>query len=239
MNGLKLAALYGLKPHSLGFCGAQSKQGVLLKYLKNQDVGDKQAREILETFEAAYPYYKLIARSNNIENPFDERVIRAYWVGNELLDNVEISDLRKMIIKEFSGPKLLPKDLAIERAQLIPENSRPHHSFHVLVIGSITGNPMPGDLCRPCWGRVIELKVKSPANSAGRHQLKVLYRPLAGNKLGKPIEKEIDWDKDILPNVKRGDWVSFHWNQAVEVLTEEDVKNLEKYTKITLKSLQK
>ena len=44
-------------------------------------------------------------------------------------------------------------------------------------------------------------------------------------------EKEIDWDKDLLPKIKTGDWVSFHWNQVVEVLKDEDRRNLEKYTK--------
>lgn len=231
MNGLKLAALYGLKPHQLGFCGPQDRnRGVLLKYLKGEQFTEKEVREILEGFEAAYPYYKLIARSNNVKDPFDEQVIRAYWVGNELLDNVKISDLREMIVNEFSGPKLLPRELAIKKSQLIPENSKPHHSFHVLVIGAVTGNPMPVDLCRPCWGKVIELR---------NGKFKVEYQPLVGKEkleLGKPVKKIVDWDKDLLQKVKIGDWVSFHWNQAVEVLTEEDVKNLEKYTNLTLKS---
>lgn len=209
MSGLKLAALYGIKPHSLGFCGPDDK-GVLLEYLKGKRVGEKKIRKILEQFKGAYPYYKLIAKSNGIKDPFDERVVRAYWIGNELLEKA-------------GGIKS-------------------HHSHHVLVVGSVTGKVvLKGkllDLCRPCWGKVIELR---------NGKLKAEYQPLvkiassedAKLRLGKPIEKEIDWDRDLVPKVKIGDWVSFHWNQAVEVLTEEDIKNLEKYTKITLKNLRK
>jgi len=204
MSGLKLAALYGIKPHSLGFCGPKDK-GVLLNYLKGEKISEKKIRKILEQFRGAYPYYKIIAKANKIKDPFDERAVRAYWVGNKLLGKA-------------GGIKS-------------------HHSYHVLVIGSITGRiVLKGrflDLCRVGWGRVKKLKIKN-------QKLKILYKPLVIKKkisLGKWAEKEIDWDKSLLPKVKIGDWVSFHWNQAVEVLTKKDKKNLEKYTKLTLDSL--
>ncbi|OGZ32726.1 MAG: hypothetical protein A2V69_00825 [Candidatus Portnoybacteria bacterium RBG_13_40_8] len=207
MSGLKLAALYGIKPHSLGFCGPRDK-GILLKYLSGENISEKKIRKILEQFKGAYPYYESIAKSNNIKDPFDERVVRAYWIGNKLL-------------AKAGGAKS-------------------HHSHHVLVVGSVTGKiVLKGkllDLCRIGWGRVISVKCKTQSA-----KIIVKYQPLAGKKklkLGKLTRKDIDWDRDLLSNVIRvGDWISFHWNQAVEVLRKEDVKNLEKYTKITLNSL--
>ncbi len=215
MSGLKVAALYGIKPHSLGFCGPKDK-GVLLQYLKGENISEEEIRKILEQFKGAYPYYKFIAKSNGIKDPFDERVVRAYWVGNKLLEKA-------------GGIKS-------------------HHSYHVLVVGSVTGRiVLKGkllDLCRVGWGEV-QSKIKSPQPrqaKRGGQKLKVRYRPLVGKKklkLGKLAEKGIDWDKSLLPKVKAGDWVSFHWNQAAEILTEKDIKNLEKYTRLTLESLQK
>ena len=211
MSGLKLAALYSIKPYQLGFCGSQEEKnkGILLKYLRGPPAGEagskvseKKMREILESFEGAYPYYKLIAKSNNIKDPLDERAVRAYWVGNRLLDKVK--------------------------------GSKPHHSFHVLIVGSVTNRiVLKGkllDLCRICWGKVKKT----------RDKLLVEYQPLVGRKkltLGKSIEKEIDWDKELVPDIKIGNWVSFHWNQVVEVLKDEDRRNLEKYTNLTLNSL--
>lgn len=186
MLGLKLAALYSWKPHQLGFCGPKD-DGTLLKYLKGEKVSEKKVRKILEQLEGAYPYYEQIAKSKNIKDPFDERVVRAYWITR--------------------------------------------HSYHVLAVGSVTGRiVLKGkllDLCRICWGKVKKVNNK----------LSVEYQPLVKNRLGKPIEKKINWDKDLVPNIEVGDWVSFHWNQAVEVLTKRDIKNLEKYTKLTLDSL--
>lgn len=198
MSELKLAALYSIKPHQLGFCGPQEEKnkGILLKYLRGSKVSEKKIREILEGFEGAYPYYQRIAKSNNIKDPFDKRVVRAYWVGNELLEKAK--------------------------------DPKPHHSFHVLIVGSVTNRiVLKGkllDLCRICWGKVKKTQDK----------LLVEYQPLVGQKklrLGKPIGRKIDWDKELMPDIKIGDWVSFHWNQVVEVLKDEDRRNLEKYTK--------
>lgn len=209
MSGLRLAALYGIKPHLLGFCGPQGKKDkkILPNFLNNKTTSLKEVRKILEQFEGAYPYYKFIAKKNGIKDPFNEKVVRAYWIGNNFL-------------KKADGIKS-------------------HHSYHVLVVGSVTGRiVLKGkllDLCRVGWGRVIKLKVKS-------QKLQVIYRLLVGKKkikLGKPVEEEIDWDEDLLQKVKIGDWVSFHWNQAVEVLSKDDRRNLEKYTKLTLDYLWK
>lgn len=174
-----------------------------MNYLRGKAISGKKIRKILEQFKGAYPYYKLIAKSNKIKDPFDENVVRAYWIGNKLLEKAE--------------------------------NIKSHHSYHVLVVGSVTGKIiLKGkllDLCRIGWGKVEKIK---------NQKIKVIYRPLTTRgkiKLGKPIKKDIDWDQSLLPKVKIGDWVSFHWNQAVEILTDNDKKNLEKYTRLTLNYL--
>lgn len=204
MSGIKLAILYGIKPYELGFCGPEKKKNILSDYLKGKKIDEKELREFLKEFKGAYPYYKLIAKANNIKDPFDENVVKAYWVGNKLLDKTK-------------GPK-------------------PHHSYHVLIKGSVTGRiVLKGkllDICRVSWGKVIK-KGKRPT---------VEYQPFIKRKkleLGEFIKKEIDWNKDLLPNIKIGDWISFHWNQAVEVLNKEDVKNLEKYTKNSIEIYNK
>ena len=241
LGGLKIAALYGIYPHRLGFCGVKrgSNASQIYNFLLGKKVSQRKIRKILEGFKGAFFYYKLIAKCNNIQDPFDERVVKAYWIGNSLLEKVRTEDLRKMIIRDFSRPGLLPKEIALKKAQEIPENSKPHHSFHVLVIGSVTGRiKLKGkllDLCRVGWGKVRKLKI-------GNCKLKIVveYQSLVGNKilkLGKLIEKEIFWDKKLISEIKVGDWVSFHWNHLVQKLNKGETRNLEYYTGITLKSL--
>jgi len=234
MSGPKIAALYGLIPNKLGFCGP--RQELLKKFI----IGKLSIPEIipvLEKFEAAYPYYQLIAKKNRVSSPFNKKVIEAYWLGNELLDKFTADDLRQFIIKDFSRPGLLSKREAAVRAKLIPENSKPHHSFHVMVLGSITGSinftgqTKLKDTCRIGWGRIVQIK---------NDKIVVSHEPLTGKeniKFGKSTKKIINWDKEMLPVAKIGDWISFHWNYAIQVLNENNVINLHTYTQNTLNSL--
>ncbi|OGZ17526.1 MAG: hypothetical protein A2Z78_01545 [Candidatus Nealsonbacteria bacterium RBG_13_36_15] len=236
MSGLKIAALYGIKPHTLGFCGPQEKSAsrLILSYLSGKKISGKKIRKIFEKFEGAYSYYKLIAKANKIKDPFDERVVMAYWIGNSLLDKVSTRKLREMIIRKFSRPGLLSKKLAKEKAEKIPKGAKPHHSFHVLVIGSVTHRvKLQGkllDFCRVSWGKITKIDPR-------KGRIKVKYRPLTIGKkyrLGKTKEKYITWNKDLLPNLKIGQYISFHWNQAVQILIKKDLANIQKYTKKTL-----
>jgi hypothetical protein len=261
LSGLRTASLYGIHPQELGFCGPRrsrfatlrgkptknSVHNQLYNFILGKKISQKKIRKILEAFKGTFFYYKLIAKSNKITNPFNENVVKAYWVGNNLLEKVKTEDLRKMIARDFSRPGLLSKIVAFKKSKELPENSKPHHSFHVLVIGSVTGRiNLKGkllDLCRVGWGKVInQLAINNLAiNNKQLTKIIVKYQPLVRDKvlkLGKPIEKEIFCDKKIVPNIKIGDWISFHWNNAVQILNKSEVNNLNKYTNLTLKLLK-
>lgn len=238
MSGLKIAVLYGIRPHQLGFCGPQNKSvgRILLKYLSRQKVSERKIREILKGFKAAYPYYKLIAKSNEIKNPFNKKVVKAYWIGNELLENVSFEALKQMIAKEFFQLYLL-KDKPGKKIKEIPFGSKPHHSFHVLVLGSISKKVILRgkllDFCRIGWGEITKLNLL-------HNRVKVKYQPLLINKnhqLGKQKERYINWNKDWGPKIKIGDNISFHWKQAIQVLNNKETENLKKYTQKTLDAI--
>ncbi len=240
--GLKIAARFGFRPHYLGLCGPkQARQEKLLQKFLQGKVPAVKMGPVFRKFLGAYSYYRLIAKSNKIKDPFDEKVVAAYWIGNKLLNKVRTEDLRKMVAEEFAGPGLLPKETAVQKASVIAEGLKPHHSFHVLTIGSITGsvdfkNTKLKDLCRVGWGRIIKISnLKSQISN-----LVVEYQPLVGKKrikLGKEIKKEILWDKNLVPESKVGDWVAFHWNYLAQILTKKDVENLENYTLNTLNAI--
>ena len=111
---------------------------------------------MLRRFGGALPYLQLIARANGIADPFDARVVEAYWIGNSLLDGVEVrtlyDHLRERFNKQLSGRT---RDLILGKA---PAGARPHHSFHVFDIHSRLGELEHSlatlDNCRVSWGRV-------------------------------------------------------------------------------------
>jgi len=238
MNGLRLASIYGYLPSNLGFCGRgfPGAAQILADFLKGKKIEIKKVRQALSGFEAAYSYYRLIAKVNRIADPLDLRVVSAYWLGNELLDKVKISDLQKLILKDFCRPDLLLGQQAAEKSEAIPKGIKPQHSFHVLFLGSVTGrvkfNTRLRDLCRISWGKVAKIYKK---------QLKVKYQPLIFKKnrfyLGKPAEKMVSRQKFILPKVEVGDLVSFHWNLACQVLSSKEAKNLARYTLLNIQAI--
>ncbi|MDP2821008.1 MAG: DUF6390 family protein [bacterium] len=246
MQGIRIAALYGFYPHKLGFCGLQenSAKKTFLDFLSGKKISEQKIRKILETLKGAFSYYRLIAKSNGIKDPFDERVVNAYWIGNQLLEKVPVDSLKKMIIKEFSGPGFLSKEMAVKKASEIPLTSKAHHNFHVLVIGSVSGRiVLEGkllDICRIGWGKVIGYEKKKTENT---NRVIIEYQPLqkrkGGYSLGKPIHKIVFWDKKFIPEIKIGDRVATHWNHIVQVLGIKDLVNLEKYTQITVDSLDR
>ena len=239
-DGLKLAVQYSLPPCQLGFCGPREEKNrkLLVEFAKGRKIPPSEVRRVLERFEAMYPYLRLIARGNGITDPLDERVVRAFWVGNEMLEKVAVDDLRRLITTDFVGPGRLSKEEAERRAMAVPDGAVPHHSFHVLILGSVTGrvkftNALR-DLCRIGWGKVLEVGDR-------RSEVRVRYKPLVSGedgrmKLGEEVEKGIAWDKEITPGVEVGDWVSFHWGRVCDVLCKEDVSNLMHYTQLTLGS---
>lgn len=234
MVGLKLALSYGYPPCQLGLCGPEDekKRKIITRYLKGEEKLKESVNKILTDFKGAYPYYQLIARANKIKSPLDQKVVQAYWTGNALLEKVKADDFADMMRKDF-----LPLGkMSEEKIKNLPNSAVPFHSFHVLFIGSVTGRfeeTKKGlDLCRISWGRVKKRE---------KNKLAVLRSPLRFGKkitLGKPKEVSINWNKNIFPRAEAGDWVSIHWNTAIERLNLEKIRNLEKYTDRILEMIQ-
>ncbi len=231
MSGARLAILYGYVPCQLGLCGPEDgkKRKIISRYLQGEGRLEKKIEKILQEFKGAYPYYQLIARSNKIKNPLDKKVVEAYWIGNNFLDKVRVADFKRMIRDSFVPLGKISK----KKADDLSKNSLPCHNFHVLFLGSVTGRvKLEGkllDVCRVSWGKVKNIS---------REILTVEYRPVEIKKrpkLAKSVIKKIKWNKNILPKVNVGDWVSIHWNTAIQVLKPKEIENLDKYTNKILK----
>jgi hypothetical protein len=240
MSGLKLAALYGFYPHQLGLCGPSNNKDSkekLSKFLRGERVPLFEIEKILKKFKGAFSYYQLIAKSNQIRDPFDRKVVQAYWIGNELLERVDVNELRDLIKRHLSRSKSSSLE---EIIRIIPSDAKAHHTFHVLAVGSFNNKfsftEKMINLCRVSWAEVVEIKDKSKAI--------VRLRPLKLEKakfiLGKKeILREVFWNPDFISELKLGQTVSLHWNHIIQILKEEEKSQLENYTYLIIKTLNK
>ena len=259
INGLLYCARYAFPPNSLGYCGP-SKQ-VDLKEYTTKTVADKGLVNILSRFETLYPYLTLIAYENNIKDPFDLRVVEAYWLGNALLTKITQKQMYAHFAEALSlKKKLKPKNFEWLIGK-IPQGSLPTHSFHVLNVFTRTGHHATDhtvetmDNCRIGWGRIIK-NLKFKIKNVQSVDVETQPLILANGKLalGKPIIKtlsssrglrctseDVAIPKRLLQSLrsfamtnKSPTYISFHWNHVCDVLTLRQVRNLQRYTQIAI-----
>jgi hypothetical protein len=221
---------YGFMPNRLQYCGPSGENRTLFEYAI-EGVRDGGLTPLLRRFTGALPYLQLIARANTIPDPFDDRVVEAYWIGNQLLEGVEVrqlyDSLRERFGKQLSGRV---RELVLGKA---PAGARPHHSFHVLDVHSRVGELGPSletlDACRVSWSRVVA--VNSAALEVDRSPLVLRADKLV---LDAPRREQLVRQLDgrgFADDARAGDWVTSHWGWVCEVIGERQQRNLERYTR--------
>jgi uncharacterized protein DUF6390 len=223
---------YGFMPNRLRYCGGDDNSTLFQYAIEN--ASDGGLPPLLRRFTGALPYLQLIARANGIADPFDARVVEAYWIGNELLDRVEVRQLYDNLLERFDKQlQGRTRDLILGKA---PAGARPHHSFHVLDIHSRLGELEHSlgtlDNCRVSWGRVLrvesaELVVERVALVLRNGKL-ILDAPASER-----VVRQID-GRGFADQARVGDWVSLHWGWACEVLNVQQVTSLERHTRHSL-----
>jgi hypothetical protein len=227
--GMLLFIQYSFMPNRLEYCGAEN-HGALYDYWQARQT-DAGLRQILRTFTGALPYLKLIAHANGIADPFDRRVVEAYWVGSPLLDRVDMRQFYESLTARF-GKQLQGKarDYVLNK---IPLGARPHHGFHVFDVHSRVGQLEHSlnvlENCRVSWGRVTAVE---PAHLVVEAQPLVLQdgKLALGPAAPRRVLRQID-GKGFTQTAQAGDWVSVHWNWACDILTPEQVRRLAAYTR--------
>lgn len=232
--GALLAARFSFMPNRLGYCGPEENRAIL-DYLAEQ-ASDRGLEQILTKFAGAFPYYSFIAATSGIPDAFDPRVIEAYWIGNELLERVEVADLHRHLEERF-GRSLSAKALRAVLGQ-VPAGARPHHNFHVLSMPIRTGrleiahSLQTMDECRISWGKVVahqddRLLVESPPLRLAGEEL------VLGPPQPRAVFRRFD-GKTFLTDTVAGDVVAIHWGCACYRLTARQLRHLIQYTRYHL-----
>jgi hypothetical protein len=231
-GGVLTCSRYSFAPNYYHYCGPDTA-GAFGDYV-NENYSDGKLTEYLTQFETLYPYLVSIARANRIADPFDPRVVEAYWVGNDLLNQLEQKDMYSVLTDGQNLHKRLDKKSLLWLLPKIDQRAKLHHSFHVFNIFTRTGHHTVGhtvetmDQCRIGWGRVkaatggkIELISQKLVYEQGQLVFKKAIRPVINPVAEFALEPD--------------DWVSFHWGFVCDKLKLSQVKWLERLTKYHLK----
>ena len=220
---------YAFMPNRLHYCGGDDNRAIFDYALA--PVREPPLDTMLRKFTGAMPYLALIARSNGIADPFDDRVVEAYWLGSDLLEQVEVRDLYGSLRERYS--KQLPPKLLELVAGKAPAGARPHHSFHVFDVwrnvDRLDGNVLATlDNCRISWGVVHAIEGADVV--VDRRPIVLREGRLALGEAQRDRATRLIEGQGFATAVAPGDTVSLHWGWVCEVLTERQVRALERYT---------
>jgi hypothetical protein len=235
-EGPALFARYAYPPNALGFCGPDDPAALLGAAVGERD--DATLHALASRFEGAWPYLRLIAGCNHIDDPLDVRVTKAYWVGNHLLDAVPGGTFTASLDDRFArraGRQFEPI------AASIPMGGVPHHSFHVFAVypwlgmlrSGMDGPPLVVlDRCRIRWGRV-EAVVGDRVAVRSRHLRFDGTRLLLGESEIEQARCSLD-GVGFVEGLHPGDLVSMHWDWVCDRLSRIDLERLIHYTAVNL-----
>lgn len=236
VDGPVVFARYAYPPNALGYCAGDDSAALLGAA---SDRHDSAALHVLASrFEGAWPYLQLIAACNNISDPLDWRVTKAYWVGNSLLDHVSTSTFVASLDDRFSrraGRRFAPI------AEAVPAGGVPHHSFHVFAVypwlgmlrAGMEGAPLRVlDRCRIRWGQ-IQAVLGDRVIVTSRQLCFDGSRLMLGEEQIEEARTGMDgvgFVSDLVP----GDVVSLHWDWVCDRLSPGDVVRLKRYSAASL-----
>ncbi|HSB47261.1 MAG TPA: DUF6390 family protein [Candidatus Bilamarchaeum sp.] len=233
MNGAALAARYAFPPNRFGYCGTKSFRSVLGAHLSHGG-HIKSLESELRNFRVHYAYLRLIARESG-RKPFEMEVVRAFWTGNTLLENVSGQALRRFISRDLFEGKHPSR--ARKLCSTLPDGILPHHSFNSLFVNFVTDRVERSaenfDSCCITAARVL---------SVGNRRASVTRNSI-GHKGGFVFREKKDalgLEHDsvrLAGRIKKGDIVSAHWGMAVEKLSPGNARLLEKYTKRNIEAV--
>ncbi len=227
MDGVALCARFSLATNRLQFCGPADAEPTLYRAItRGSDL--PRARAALSRFEALYPYLAALGAKHSLD-PFDERVVEAYWIGNSLLDRCDAEDFRRILAA--LGRRGLPRPTIERLLAHLPGRPIPHHAFHVTFVGvgEVTGHVETTlaniEHCRPSLATVTAVE---------RDELEVERTPyeVRDGRLvpGAPARSRVRYDPKVVPGVRAGAKVALHWEHPALVLTESRADALARYT---------
>jgi hypothetical protein len=234
--GAVLFARYAYAPNELGYCGPAETRALFELGVTGRTDADVVA--IARRFSGAWPYAALLAELAGIDDPLDDEVMRAYWTGSPLLDEIDSVDFGRKLL-ELIGARAGQYWQHVSD-DLLPE-AAPTHGFHVFGVYPWTRllAELPEhalhvlDNCRVRWGRVVDVDVD---------HVVVLSRRLTWNGcaigLAAPAPERVRLavaGRGFVADATAGDLLALHWDSVCERLDADQLAHLRRGTAAQLR----
>lgn len=232
-SGAVMFARFAFPPNLAGYCGPAGAEE-LFAYGAGRQPPDPGLELLARAFDGAWPYLELLNDAAPVDDPLDEHVVEAYWIGNALLTDVGAGRWGNHLDDRFR-PR---SGRAIHRITAgVAVGAVPNHAYHVFGVYPWVGLLRDGiggaeplrvlDRCRIRWGAVVDV--------AGERAT-VRSRPLRWTgtalSLGDPIVETAEWGANggLAGLIAPGDTVALHWDWICQQLSTDQAGWLERVT---------
>ena len=235
-----LFARYAYPPNEHAYCGPADTQEVFADATGQQDPRGLRARA--EEFAGAWPYLRLIAGANRVDDPLDPRIVRGYWLGDPPAAAVTLRTLADHVDTRFrhrAGTGWAHLGAALQPGAI------PDHAFHVLAVYPWVGLLREG-VTEPAR-TVLESCLIRPGTVVavdGEHvEVSVPTLVWSGNQLilERGGQRRFRWQRDGLGfagELRAGDDVSVHWDWVCERLRPDAAARLDRRLRARLRSVR-
>lgn len=236
-SGLFTACRYAYPPNSLSLCGPNKQLD--LQWYSSSNQLDAGTTEVIQQFSTLYPYLQYISAENNIFDPFDTRVVEAYWIGNSLLHKIKVSSFIHFIDEHLLLSKKNTRRNANNTKSKIGHGGLPNHAFHVLNVYVRTGmfdsthTISTADACIVNWGEVCKIE-----DTTVYVKTKKLIQTDNGIQFSTIFTRKIVFQGEndyLFRTIKKDDIVSYHWGYICEKLSKRQVTNLQRYNELAIR----
>jgi hypothetical protein len=230
-EGQQLFARYAFAPNDLGYCGPAESSTLFDLGVTGASAADVEA--IARGFSGAWPYIALLAELAGIDDPLDERVVRAYWTGGELLDHVGRTEFGMRLI-EFIGSRAGHYWSHLS-SELLPEATATH-GFHVFgvypwtrLLAVAPKEPLKVlDNCRIRWGQVVDVEPEHVVVRTRRLTWDGCQLSLA-RPAPERVRRTIG-GRGFVDAPASGEWLALHWDWVCDRLNAADRSELQRWT---------
>lgn len=219
LQGLCRSAGYSFPTNKKNYCGPENAFSFFREFVKKPAPSDKEKiSALIRGFPILYSYYDFVAQKAAVDS-LDERVIDYYWLGSDLVLFSEVE------AKNFVKNNLHNQGLSAKRVEQVCSNisgdTRLDHAFHVLNVNFVT-NKVERTIenfsnCLVLPARVIENRSDGLACSCLR---------LSEDKKSL-VEREMVLQNPFGLDLNAGDFVSVHWQNAIEKVSKSLAKSIE------------
>ncbi len=217
-EALQRSCKYSYPTNQKDYCGPTNAHTFFYEFIqKPSKEKATKIKSLIRGFPILYAYYDFLSEQTGLE-PFDKKIINHYWLAEDLIE-LDLEKAKDFVLNVL-GSRGLPKTRANEITKKLSGNTRLDHFFHVLQVKFVTDKV---EKSFENFSRCVVL----PARVTKIKRNALLVNSFELDKTG-VLEKEKIVLNPFGMKLKKNDFVSLHWENAIEKISKNQANKLEK-----------